>query len=164
FLRSLPVPELKKITSTPMVLEDMAGDNFDLSSKMEIHAGPARLQITSDTLREFSVTLSNAIGEKIVIGFDESENSYYIDRTAAGNVSFADGFGARHTAPRLSQAKQMELDIIIDDASVEIFGDKGLSVMTSIFFIDHPFKNIEINSKAFKIKSLSYSPLSSIWK
>jgi hypothetical protein len=36
--------------------------------------------------------------------------------------------------------------------------------MTSIFFIDHPFKNIEINSKAFKIKSLSYSPLSSIWK
>ena len=89
-------------------MENIAAGNFDLSKKIETLPGPARLQITSDNLQTFSLTLSNANGEKLIIGFDESENSYYIDRTAAGNVTFEDGFGARHTALRLSQTNGFE--------------------------------------------------------
>lgn len=163
-LRSLPVPELKKIAGTPILLENVAGDNLDLSQKIGDHAGPARLQITSDTIQTFSITLSTKSGEKILIGFDKGDNSYFIDRSGAGNVSFTDGFGARHTAPRLSSDQQMVLDIVIDDASVELFGDNGLSVMTSIFFVNEPFTDAHIQSDELKIKSLIYTPLSSIWK
>ena len=71
---------------------------------------------------------------------------------------------ARHTAPRLSHDQRLVLDIVIDDASVELFGDKGLSVMTSIFFINEPFTDAQIESDALKIKTLTYTPLSAIWK
>ena len=99
-----------------------------------------------------------------MIGYDKGSNSYFIDRSTAGNVSFADGFSGRHTAPRLSQDQRLVLDIIIDNASVELFADRGLSVMTSIFFINAPFTDAHIESEAFKIKTLTYTPLSTIWK
>ena len=79
-------------------------------------------------------------------------------------LAFADGFAGRHTAPRLSQDQRLVLDIIIDNASVELFADRGLSVMTSIFFINAPFTDAHIESEALKIKTLTYTPLSAIWK
>jgi len=163
-LRSLPVEEIKKITGAPIVLENLAGNNFDLSQKIGKLNGPARLQITSDTIQTFSIALSNQSGEKILIGYDKGSNSYFVDRRSAGNVNFADGFAGRHTAPRLSQDRRLFLDIIIDNASVELFADSGLSVMTSIFFINAPFTDAHIESDAFKIKTLTYTPLLAIWE
>jgi fructan beta-fructosidase len=163
FLRSLPVPELKKIAGTPTVLTNVDGHDLDLSSKIGGKAGPAQLQLTLDTIQSFSITLSNESGDKVVTGFDQGENNFFIDRSDAGNVSFAEGFGARHTAPRLSLDTKMDLDIVIDDASLELFGDEGLSVMTSIFFVTEPFTKIRITSEKLNITSLSYTPLSPIW-
>ncbi len=99
-----------------------------------------------------------------MIGYDKAENSYFIDRSSAGKVTFANGFGGRHTAPRLSQDQRLVLDIIIDNASIELFADRGLSVMTSIFFINAPFTDAHIESDAFKIKTLTYTPLFAIWE
>ena len=163
-LCSLPVGEIQKIAGTPVALENLSGNNLDLTQKIGILTGPARLQITSDTIQTFSLTLSNKSGEKIMIGYDKGQNSYFIDRSKAGNVTFTNGFGARHTAPRLSHDQRLVLDIVIDDASVELFGDNGLSVMTSIFFVNEPFTDAQIESDELKIKSLTYTPLSSIWK
>ncbi|HXR79902.1 MAG TPA: GH32 C-terminal domain-containing protein, partial [Saprospiraceae bacterium] len=73
------------------------------------------------------------------------------------------GFFPRHTAPRLSQDPRLVLDIVIDNASVEFFADSGLSVMTSIFFVSEPFTEAHIQSDDLKIKSLTYTSLSSIW-
>ena len=99
-----------------------------------------------------------------MIGYDKGENSYFIDRSNAGKVTFAKGFGRRHTAPRLSPDQRVAVDIIIDHASVELFADNGLSVMTSIFFINAPFTDAHLESDAFNIKTLTYTPLSPIWK
>ena len=163
-LCSLPVAEIEKIAGTPVTLENLSANNLDLTQKIGIFTGPARLQITSDTIQTFSLTLSNKSGEKIMIGYDKGQNSYFIDRSKAGNVTFTNGFGARHTAPRLSLDQHLVLDLVIDDASVELFGDNGLSVMTSIFFVNEPFTDAQIESEELKIKSLTYVPLSSIWK
>ena len=163
-LCSLPVGEIQKITGTPVALENLSGNDLDLTQKIGILTGPARLQIASDTIQTFSLTLSNKSGEKIMIGYDKSQNSYFIDRSKAGNVTFTNGFGVRHTAPRLSHDQHLVLDIVIDDASVELFADNGLSVMTSIFFVNEPFTDAQIESAELKIKSLTYTPLSSIWK
>jgi fructan beta-fructosidase len=163
-LCSLPVGEIQKIAGTPVALENLSGTDLDPMQKIGILTGPARLQITSDTIQTFSLTLSNKSGEKIMIGYDKAQNSYFIDRSKAGNVTFTKGFGERHTAPRLSHDQGLVIDIVIDDASAELFGDNGLSVMTSIFFVNEPFTDAKIESDELKIKSLTYTPLSSIWK
>jgi fructan beta-fructosidase len=40
----------------------------------------------------------------------------------------------------------MNLDIIIDKASIELFADNGLTVMTELFFSTKPYTTIEIRA------------------
>ena len=93
------------------------------------------------------------------------DNRYYIDRTNAGQTSFEKGFAKKHTAPRLSAAKNFDLTLIVDNASVEFFADNGVSVMTAIFFPDEIFSDVRISSvNGFKLKALELSKLKSIYE
>ena len=162
---SKPVKELDQLNETSVTLNNIDATNFDLSTKTGNLSGPAQLKISSDKISNFSIVLSNNKNEKVVLGYDQPANQYYIDRTESGKVDFEKGFAARHTAPRFSTSPKMNLTLIIDDASVELFADDGLSVMTSIFFPDKPYSNISIQSPDhFKIKKLEYHRMKSIWK
>ncbi len=161
---SKPVKELDELNITSVNLKNINARNFDLTSKTGRVSGSARLKISSDKIETFSITLSNTSNEKVIIGYDQQGNNYYIDRTSSGNTSFEKGFAAKHTAPRLSTSQQMNMTLIMDDASVELFADNGLSVMTAIFFPDQPLSNIKIQSPGnFKIKELEYHQMKSIW-
>jgi fructan beta-fructosidase len=61
-------------------------------------------------------------------------------------VSFEKGFAAQHTSPRFSTGQNINLRLIIDKASVELFADDGLSVMTGIFFPDSDYSAVSIQS------------------
>jgi fructan beta-fructosidase len=41
----------------------------------------------------------------------------------------------------------MKVSLVIDVSSVELFADDGLSIMTSIFFPNKPYDQIELQSK-----------------
>lgn len=162
---SLPVKELAILNEQATTLKDIDAGNYNLTAKIGKLTGPARLHLSSDQIESFSITLSNDLGEKVVIGYDKATNNYYIDRTHSGKVDFEKGFAARHTAPRLSDKENMNLTLIIDNASVELFADDGLSVMTEIFFPNTLFSDITLQSPDnFKIKSLQYNNMKSIWK
>ncbi len=89
---------------------------------------------------DFSVVLSNGTGEEVVIGYDKNNRQYFIDRTRSGRVDFQKDFAARHVAPRLAGTSKMDVTMIIDASSVELFADNGLTVMTAIFFSNHPLQ------------------------
>jgi len=165
FILSKPVTELDKIAGEPLVVENIEAGHYDLTAKTGKLTGPARLSFSSDQVANFSITLSNDQGEKVALGYDKTSNNYFIDRTQAGKVSFEKDFAGRHTAPRLSNKENLDLTLILDDASVELFADNGLTVMTEIFFPDSPFSNIAIQSPDnLKIKSLQYNKMNSILK
>ena len=147
------------------MIENFSASDKQVTNKLGKLTGPARLSLTSDKLEPFTITLSNDLGEKVVIGYDKASNHYFIDRTNSGKVSFEKGFAARHTAPRFSSKDNVDLTLIIDNASVELFADNGLSVMTEIFFPNTPYTNIALNAADnFQIKTLQYNKLTSIWK
>jgi fructan beta-fructosidase len=165
WLRSRPVPELNKLVTQPVTLENINAGNFDFTTKTGKLTGPARLDISSEKIANFTITLSNTLGQKVVIGYDKGANTYFIDRTTSGKVDFEKGFASRHSAPRLSKKDNVDLTLIIDKASVELFADNGLSVMTSIFFPDSDYSDLTIQSpENFTIKSLRYSKLKSLFK
>jgi len=127
--------------------------------------GPAKLKIKTGKLESFTLTLSNDAGEQVQIGYDQSTNNYFLDRTNSGNTRFEKGFGTKHTAPRFVANDSMDMTLIIDNSSVELFTDNGLTTMTPIFFPSVPYSNIKIESPMdFKIDSISYTPLKRIWK
>ena len=164
-ITSRPSPELNVLDSKPTTILNISASNFNLTEKTGKLNGPARLSFTSDKLEAFTITLSNDAGEKVLIGYDKASNNYFIDRTNSGNVAFEKGFAKRHTAPRFSPQENMDMTLIIDNASVELFADNGLSVMTEIFFPNSLLTNININmSTDFRIKSLTFNNMKSIWR
>jgi fructan beta-fructosidase len=161
---SKPVPELSRIIDQPTVFENIDARNLDLTSKTGKLNGPAQLHISSDTIQSVTIMLSNNQNERVVIGYDKPGNQYFIDRTRSGKVDFEKGFAAKHTAPRLSDKDNLDLTLIIDNASVELFADGGLSVMTSIFFPNAPFTNITLQAPdGGKLKTVQFSKLESIY-
>jgi fructan beta-fructosidase len=160
FVTSRPVSELAALAEKPAVFSDIRPGSFNLTSRIGRHAGAARLHLSADSINSFSISISNEQGQKVVIGYDKDSNQYYIDRRASGKTAFEKGFAARHTAPRLSPSKNLDLTLVLDIASVELFADNGLTVMTQIFFPDAPYSKIAILSPDnFSIKQVAYSKL-----
>jgi fructan beta-fructosidase len=148
FLRSIPVPELDKLADKAVMVE---GNEFDIVL-------PAKLKLTADDIADFSITFSNSKGEKLVVGYDAASNGYFIDRSASGKVDFEETFGSRFTAPRFSDKTTVDLTLIIDVASVELFADNGLGVMTGVFFPGEVYGKVAIEGRnGFKVKGLEYA-------
>jgi fructan beta-fructosidase len=162
---SKPVIEVSKFAEKVYKLNNACAGHLDLTSKAGKLKGPALLKIGSDKIDDFSLTLSNSLGQKLLIGFDKTANQFFIDRRSSGKINFEKSFAAKHTAPRLTSQSKFDLLLLIDDASVELFADNGLTVMTEIFFPDEKFSDIVIESnKEFQIKDLQLTTLRSIYK
>ena len=156
-LTSRPSIELNVLNEKEMMYNDIDATDFDLTTKIGALNGPARIKFLSDSLKNFMLTLSNDAGEKLVVGYDKTGNNYFIDRSQSGKIDFEKGFGQKHTAPRIATSDSMDMELIIDNASIEIFADGGLSAMTSIFFPNKLYSDIKISSTGgFKINALQF--------
>ena len=108
---------------------------------------PNRIDIKDAKTTDFEIVLSNTYNEKLIVGYHADKKQFYIDRTKAGVSNFNKGFAAVAIAPRLSNTTNMDLSIILDKTSIELFADGGLTVMTTLFFPTHPYTKWEIISK-----------------
>ena len=131
-LVSNPVKELKNAFTEIMSKENVIPNRIDLK---EMKA------------TDFEIILSNTFNEKLIVGYHAAKKQFYIDRTKAGVSNFNDGFAAVAVAPRVSNTKNMDLSILLDKTSVELFADGGRTVMTSLFFSTFPYTKWEITSK-----------------
>ncbi|WP_413669581.1 glycoside hydrolase family 32 protein [Mucilaginibacter sp. Mucisp86] len=165
-LASRPVAELKNIETRPIALSQLAvNGSLDLSSKINKLKSRYVLKLNLNTLKDYSIRLSNAKDEALLIGYDQTKEQYYIDRTKAGKMDFQKDFSGRFTAPRLSIAKNSDLTLVIDKSSVELFADGGLTTMTTIYFPTEDFSKLAIKTTGkLMIDNLSISGLKSIWK
>jgi fructan beta-fructosidase len=166
FIASQPVPELSKIQSKPVIVQNIRLTTpVDLAKKTGPVKFPCRLNLTLDEIKDFSLVIANDAGEELVIGYDKKQNQYFIDRTKSGKIDFQKDFAARHVAPRFTDNGKMNLSLVIDASSVELFADDGLTVMTEVFFPNKPYSQIRLQSSDNAvIKKLEYINLKSIWK
>jgi fructan beta-fructosidase len=162
---SKPVKELDVIKEKAVEIGNFNAANYNISEKTGKLDGPASLHLTADKLESFTIALSNDTGEKVLIGYDKKANNYFIDRSNSGKVDFEKGFAGKHTAPHFSSNQKLDMTLIIDDASVELFADNGLSVMTEIFFPNTNYSNIQMQAPAeYTIQKLTFHKMKSIWK
>ena len=124
---------------------------------------PYKIAFTIRDLQPFTILCSNSLGQELRIGFDEHKNAFFIDRTKAGKSDFDTIFAAIHYAPRIAKSKQSDLTVILDNASVELFADGGLTCMTDIFFPERPLSEWRIEAKAGLLSQPQINQLKSIW-
>lgn len=161
FLASKPAKEFDEMLVKSSTVSNISIKNsYNLSSKLVAKSSLFQLSLNDITANDFSIVLSNKKGEELLIGYDKATNQYFIDRSKSGSIAFETGFAKKHVAPRISTNKNISLKIIADVASVELFADGGLTVMTDIFFPSAPFTSISVRSvKGIMVKNIQYTPL-----
>lgn len=166
YVASRPSKELEKIESNAVTVPDVGTlQSIDLSTKVKDLHIPCRLDLSLKKAADFSIIISNDQREEVVIGFDQERSQYFMDRSRSGKVDFHKDFGRRFTAPRIAKKDALDITLVIDVSSAELFADEGLSVMTSIFFPNKPFNKIRIQSNStLSIDKLNYATLKSTLK
>lgn len=163
---SVPVGNINKIKAGQRSWKQVSvNDGILLTDKQPTGSIPCEIDLTTSAAKSFAIVLSNANNEKLVIGYDEASRQYYIDRSMAGISDFHKEFAAKHVAPRFVSGRPVRLHLVIDVASVELFGDGGLTVMTSTFFPSSPYNKIEIiGDKTLKFENITLTKLNGIWE
>lgn len=161
YLTSAPIKELNGLNSSTVSLNNLiVKGQYDLTAKVKNDSGIFRLDLTTHDSNDFSIVLANEQGNELVIGYDKEKKEYYIDRSHSGKIDFEKGFGKRHTAPRLVSQAGVSLTLLVDAASVELFADNGLTVMTDIFFPDKTMNKLSIQSASgVTVNKLTYTKL-----
>ncbi|AKD56377.1 glycoside hydrolase family 32 protein [Spirosoma radiotolerans] len=164
YLTSTPVNELDVLNGPAVSVKNVpVKGQYDLTPKTKNDSGVFKLDLTTQNTTDFSIVLANDQGNEVVIGYDKAGKGYYLDRSRSGKTDFEKGFGKRHTAPRLSLETKISLTLLVDAASVEVFADNGLTVMTDIFFPDKPMSRLFIKSATgITVSNLTYTRLTAV--
>jgi fructan beta-fructosidase len=137
--------------------------NHDFTETGVAVTGPTRIELNVSDIHSFSFIFSNQAGQILKAGYDEEKNSFFIDRTLAGNSGFASQFATIHYGPRIAQTNDSKIIMILDNSSLELFADQGLTTMTEIFFPDQPFNFFRQEISRKPLNDVKISSLSSIW-
>ena len=101
------------------------------------------------------ITLRNSKGERVVMTYDDEEETFDMDRRRSGNISFSDAFPVATSSPTYGKVRQLR--IFVDRCSVEAFDGDGKMCMTNLVFPSTPYDKIIVKGKAkaaiYKIKT-----------
>ena len=168
-LSSLPVEEFKSLRGKPT---SFAQTNITEEKVLEgnFSASQTELELLVDlkktTANSFGLKLQNDLGEHVSIKFDKGAGKMFVDRTNSRKDKFSEAFYKNvHAAPIDFGKEKMDIRLIIDAASIEIFIDNGALNFTSIFFPSEKFNNISLlaNDGVFSLDKAEIYPLKSIW-
>ena len=100
-------------------------------------------ELIVDVKGTMELTLSNGKGELVVMNYDAQKQTFSMDRTKSGDVSFSEAFPVTTIAPTHGALKQLR--IFIDHSSIEVFDAEGKMAMTNLVFPSEPYNMIKVN-------------------
>jgi sucrose-6-phosphate hydrolase SacC (GH32 family) len=84
------------------------------------------------------LAIEGSDGGSFRLRFDSALDEIAVDRVQPD--SFHPGFPSRQSASRVSTAEQVDLTLLIDANSVEVFADDGEIVFTNQLFMSRPWR------------------------
>lgn len=145
---SLPVKELDKYVSKTIKKELLTIDKTThIVDKSSVDMSSLDIRFTMNNLKDdnYDFILSNKENNTIHFGINKKEKCFYIDRKNASQKSFSNEFAHKISkAPITSNFNSIDVRVIIDKTSIEVFYDNGKTVMTEIFFSDKPIESFSV--------------------
>lgn len=146
---SLPVKELDKYISKTLQKDKIVvNENQIIVDNSTVDMSKLDISFTVTDIKtngNYDFVLSNNQNNALHFGINKKENSFYIDRKKVSQHSFSDDFAKKiSTAPITTDFSSIQVRLIIDKTSIEIFYDNGTTVMTEIFFPDFPMESLSV--------------------
>nr|WP_315203552.1 glycoside hydrolase family 32 protein [uncultured Flavobacterium sp.] len=162
---SSPVKELDKYISKTIKKDLLTIDKETVivnNSTIDMSRLDIRFTMTGLKEGKYDFILSNKESNEVHFGINKNDKCFYIDRKNASQRTFSDEFAKKISkAPITSDFNSIEVRIIIDKTSIEVFYDNGKTVMTELYFSDKPMESFSI-AKAdseFELKNVFINQL-----
>lgn len=126
-------------------------ENYVAATALEIE-----VEFELRTASEFGLKVRKGIFEETVIGYDAVSGQLFVDRGNSGNVEFSSKFQKQQRGELVAEQGKVKLRILIDQCSVEVFGNDGKLVITDLIFPSPQSQGVELfaNSGDIQIKVL----------
>jgi len=163
FLKNYPIANFNKLKKLENEINAITLDApFESEAENLNHK---EISFTMNLKDEITVSVSNSLSENISLAFNPKEKKILFDRTGSGIVDFEDSFGKEiQSQPYMPIEKEVEVKIIIDQSSVEVFIDKGKYVFTNQIFPKQVYTKLDISgSEGAVISNLVINNIKSIW-
>jgi len=169
-LIQLPSDAIAKLHKTPV--RRLIGTENEVNKHLNGHArgGDKMIDLTSTitlgTAKLAGWRLLSGDGSYTQAGYDREREELFIDRSNSGETDFSPEFPARVSAPlKLAHPGQVQLRILVDRSSIEVFAEHGRVVMTELIFPKQNGRHIAVYSDGGKLGGVSVRiwALSSIW-
>ncbi len=142
--------------STPTLVRD-TGLCYEVEAELSAAGGAQR----------FGLEVRVGNGHRTRVGYDMDSGELYVDRTASGVIAFHDDFPGVHRAPlSLPEGGGLQLRILVDASSVEVFAQDGRVCLTDQIFpgSDDTALQAFADGGAARIEHLEARELRSVWR
>lgn len=169
-----PVKEIESLRiAAPLLFENvLINSPLQLNSGVELRES-LDLQVNVDSFSEtvaWRIRFFNDSDEELVISFNVSDSELEVNRErAAAGVEPGSGFVSAIKAPYTAyDHRHVNLRIIKDASSIEVFSGQGLALFTVQYFVCEPLTMIEVEplsaDSQLILKEASIYELNSVWE
>lgn len=144
-LASYPVVEMHRYMNPIKVIDDInrTRNLFD-SSQLNLNVCHFKMTLRNIGTSKYSFRLYSAMGKFIEFGIDLKSGYYFFDRSQSGNTEFSENFvKGVSKAPLFAIGSHINLEIVIDKTSIEVFWNDGATVFTELFYFFSPAERLE---------------------
>lgn len=153
-----PVPELSALRGAHHHWQNVSiapGTNLLTGIEGDCIEIVAEFQINS-TIDIFGFEVRVGDCERTIIGYNAVLRELFLDRSKSGESSFDEDFAGIHCAEMEPEAGTIRLRIFVDRASIEVFGNDGLVVLSDSVFPDEHSRRLGLftEGSALDLKAL----------
>ena len=160
YLQSIPVNELYSYTKKSITKDSIKTNEIkEVFSDENINMSRLNIEFELKKIKKeiYNIIFYNKEGDTVSLGLNNIKHEFFIDRKKSGKVDFSDKFASNISIFKTSNIfEELNVQILLDKTSVEVFYNDGEIVMTELFFPNHPLEmfSIESEDKTFKIENL----------
>jgi fructan beta-fructosidase len=157
-----PVTEVKRLRGAHFSWRGNNAGELNIGLRQKVRTD--RFELRSVTFGEVEWKLLAGEGKYTVVGVRNGE--LFVDRTHSGLTDFSPAFPVRTTAPLPAGKGPLDLVILVDGSTVEVFAQGGLAAMTSLVYPPAGPLGVELSTGAGPASRITVDlwDLKSAWK
>jgi fructan beta-fructosidase len=165
-----PVRELESLRTASRKLDTSAAGwpPIAVTSPDELASRAFELQATlrPGAARSCGFRVRTGDDEYTEVGYDREPGVVYIDRRKSGNVTFHPAFPGRHEAPARVVNGELQLLVIVDRSTIEVFINDGEAVISDCIFptSNSPVIEVFAGDVSAAVTDVTLHELSTTWK
>ena len=146
-LRFNPVDELKNYKNQLTIENQIANKAVDIENNEILKSGSYELNFDADlSISDSLKIITGNLIEKLIILFDKNSGLVTIDRSHSGPNTFSNFFKQNVLCNSLNLRTDKKIDVrmLIDKTSVELFWNHGENSMTALFFPAYQYNYMKV--------------------